>query len=74
MSIGVEYSFGEDVGISEGIPKEAFGATFRESILIGTTYLSNAEIMKRIDDLRDEFQGDEYHMILKLGFFHSFIV
>lgn len=61
----MEYSFGEDVGISEGIPKETFGATFRESIFMGTTYLTNAEIDRKIDRLRDEYPGNEYHMVLK---------
>ena len=53
------------MGISEGIPKEAFGATFRESILLGKTKLSNKEITKTIDDLRDHFRGEEYHIVLK---------
>lgn len=63
----MEYSFGEDVGISEGIPKETFGATFRESIFMGTTYLTYAEIDRKIDRLRDEYPGNEYHMVLKYG-------
>ena len=53
------------MGISEGIPKEAFGAIFRESIFLGKTKLSNKEITKTIDDLRDHFKGEDYHMILK---------
>lgn len=61
----MEYSFAEGSGISEGIPKEVIGAKFRESILMGTTYLSNAEIDKRIDDLREVYKGNQYHMVLK---------
>ena len=55
----MEYSFAEGSGISEGIPKEVIGAKFRESILMGTTYLSNAEIDKRIDDLREVYKGNQ---------------
>ena len=65
FNLGVEYSFGEDIGVSEGEPKDAFGAVFRESILLGTVYLPNTEITKRIDALREGFQGKDYHMILK---------
>ena len=63
--LGVEYSFGEGSGITQGIPKAVDGATFRESILIGITDLSSMEITKRIDALRDQFRGDQYHIILK---------
>lgn len=61
----MEYSFSEEAGISYGEPKQAGDAKFRESINMGVTYLSNTEIEKRIDRLRDVYHGDQYHMILK---------
>lgn len=54
----------------QGVPKEAEGATFRESILIGATDLTNMEITKRIDALRDQYRGNQYHIVLKYGLYH----
>lgn len=65
VSVGAEYSFGEEAGITKGIPKEVMGATFRESISMGKTYLTNEEIDRRIDNLRKSYRGDQYHMVLK---------
>ncbi|KNB43778.1 hypothetical protein JH06_2293 [Blastocystis sp. subtype 4] len=62
---GVEYSFGEEMGIGKGEPKQAGGARFRESINMGMTYFSNAEIDRKIDNLRDIYRGDQYHVVLK---------
>ena len=65
VSVGAEYSFGEETGITKGIPKEVMGASFRESIFMGKTYMSNEEIDRRIDNLRKSYRGDQYHMVLK---------
>lgn len=64
-SIGAEYSFGEETGITKGIPKEVMGASFRESIFMGKTFLTDDEIDRRIDTLRKSYRGDQYHMVLK---------
>ena len=53
------------MGIGKGEPKQAGGARFRESINMGMTYFSNAEIDRKIDNLRDIFRGDQYHVVLK---------
>lgn len=66
----MEYSFAEGSGVIQGVPKEAEGATFRESILIGATDLTNMEITKRIDALRDQYRGNQYHIVLKYGLYH----
>ena len=63
--LGVEYSFGEEAGISKGEPKQAGDARFRESINMGVTYFSNSEIDRKIDTLRDIYRGDQYHVVLK---------
>ncbi|KAK8789319.1 hypothetical protein WA588_001204, partial [Blastocystis sp. NMH] len=62
---GAEYSFGEETGITKGIPKEVMGASFRESIFMGKTFLTDDEIDRRIDTLRKSYRGDQYHMVLK---------
>lgn len=49
----------------EGVPKEAEGAKFRESILLGTTSMSEMEIKKVIDQLRSVYCGRQYNMVVK---------
>ena len=58
-----EYSFGSGAGIFEGEPRNAPGATFRESIVLGETTLSQNEIDRRLSKLRDEFRGDRYDIV-----------
>ena len=49
----------------EGVPKEVEGVKFRESILLGTTHMSEMQITKVIDQLRPIYCRGQYNMIVK---------
>jgi len=62
---GKEYAFGGHAysftGVFDIEPRTACGAIFRESILLGETTLSRAEIQRIIDELSDDYTGTSYH-------------
>jgi len=55
---GHEYSF---TGVFDIAPKTAYGAIFRETVVLGQTSLSRSEIQKVLDDLSLDFLGNTYH-------------
>jgi len=62
---GKEYAFGGHdysfTGVFEMEPRAAYGAIFREAVLLGETNLSRQEIQIIIDELSAEFVGNSYH-------------
>ncbi|KAK8454898.1 hypothetical protein SEVIR_4G048700v4 [Setaria viridis] len=58
---GVEYAYGAHDGASSGIfevvPRRCPGYTFRESVLVGTTGLTRAEVRALIAELAADFPG-----------------
>jgi deubiquitinase DESI2 len=60
---GTEYTFASGSGIFTHSPKEAGGAVFRESVVIGEYSGSNAEIEDIISTLRPAFKGDSYNVL-----------
>jgi len=63
--LGTEYSFASGAGIFNAPPKEAPGAQFRESIYMGMFEGNSSEINTVISDLRSDFTGDSYNLILR---------
>ncbi len=61
--LGKEYSFASGGGVFDSTPKEAPGATFRESIELGSFEGGSAEVSSAISDIRDEFGPDRYNLI-----------
>ncbi|KAK3131770.1 hypothetical protein QOZ80_6AG0511160 [Eleusine coracana subsp. coracana] len=64
---GVEYAYGAHDGPSSGIfevvPRRCPGYTFRESVLVGTTDLTRAEVRALMADLAADFPGDAYNLV-----------
>lgn len=64
-----EYSFGGHEFSSSGVficdAKNAPGARFRESIEIGETELSSAEVQAIVDSLAVEFPGNSYNLLTR---------
>lgn len=64
---GVEYAYGAHDGASSGIfevvPRRCPGYTFRESVLVGTTGLTRAEVRSLIAELAADFPGDAYNLV-----------
>eukprot|EP00970_Alexandrium_tamarense_P004735 scaffold783_cov197-Alexandrium_tamarense.AAC.28 len=61
--LGREYSFASGGGIFDSSPKDAPGATFRESIELGAFEGGGSELQSAISDLRSEFGPDRYNLI-----------
>lgn len=66
----VEYSFGSHEGSSTGVyecqPKTSFPeGSFRLSIELGTSTLSPKEIISALDQLKSEYSGKSYNLILR---------
>lgn len=63
----MEYAYGAHDGASSGIfevvPRRCPGYTFRESVLVGATELSRAEVRALMSDLATEFPGDAYNLV-----------
>lgn len=59
---GSEYSFGAGVGVYECLPGDYGEVVHTETI---QSSKSNSEVKRIIDKLRTEFQGNQYHIILK---------
>ncbi|KAK8801053.1 hypothetical protein WA538_003897, partial [Blastocystis sp. DL] len=60
---GKEYSYGGGGGIVVSRPRSVEGAEYRETIFMGTTYLSDKQIRDVIHDLKKTYTGDNYQMI-----------
>lgn len=66
--LGVEYAFGRcsrGTGVFDLVPRSCPGHVFRESLFVGTTDLSQAQIDKVMEELSDAWQGASYHILKK---------
>lgn len=61
--IGREYSYGEGGGIISTKPRNISGVKYRETLLVGPTYLTPDEIQDVIKGLEKKFRGDTYNLI-----------
>lgn len=70
---GSEYSFGSGVGVYDSRPGD-YGALVHSETFVSS--ITNAEVRQAIDKLRHEFQGNQYHIILKNcnSFTHALIL
>jgi hypothetical protein len=63
----VEYAYGAHDGASSGIfevvPRRCPGYTFRESVLVGSTGLTRAEVRALMAELANDFPGDAYNLV-----------
>lgn len=59
---GLEWSYGDE-GITCSEPRFHQVHVFHESIPMGETDLSNDEVIRLIDDLQDEWLGEDYNML-----------
>jgi len=78
--LGKEFGFGyhdfeQLTGIYFHEPREAVGAVFRESILIGSVAMAPDQLAHILDSLKPKFYGTDYHMLNKNcnHFTHSFV-
>jgi len=66
---GSETTFGGNNSDGSGVfthtPREAPGAQHRESISMGLTNLSASQVRAVIDEMRDEYRGSSYHLLLR---------
>lgn len=62
---GVEYSFASGAGIFTLAPKEAPGATYRESIAMGSYEGTSQDAQRLLESMRHDFQGHHYHILSK---------
>lgn len=64
---GVEYAYGAHDGASSGIfevvPRRCPGYAFRESVQVGATDLSRAEVRALMAELAADFPGDAYNLV-----------
>ncbi|CAL5046411.1 unnamed protein product [Urochloa decumbens] len=64
---GVEYAYGAHDGASSGIfevvPRRCPGYAFRESVLVGATELTRAEVRAVMVELAADFPGDAYNLV-----------
>lgn len=60
---GIEYSFAGGAGIFCMTPKQAPGAVYRESIVMGQVPDGAAAIARAIEVLRPEFGPDDYNLL-----------
>jgi hypothetical protein len=62
-----EYSFGfhnsSDTGVFSMPPRQVPNAVFRESILVGSVYLTFDEFMAVLNKLKGEWAGNSYHLL-----------
>ena len=62
---GREYTFAAGSGIFSHDPKDAPGAVFRESVDYGAFDGGSTQLDDIISELRPEFQGDSYNVMMK---------
>lgn len=63
---GEEWSYGycpHGTGVYSCAPRSNPAYTFRESVPLGATALSRAEVRRAIEELKREWQGKEYHLL-----------
>ncbi|KAH3762415.1 DeSI protein [Pelomyxa schiedti] len=64
-----EYAFGGHPGNGSGVyditPRSQVGATFRESVAMGTTNVSYSRLQSILDELGSQFTGTSYHPLNK---------
>lgn len=60
---GLEYSFAGGAGIFCMTPKQAPGATYRETVVMGRVSDGGTAIARAIELLRPEFGPDDYHIL-----------
>ena len=60
---GQEWTFAGGGGIFSHAPKEAQGARFREAIDMGVYAGTSRELERILNDLRDIFKGENYHIL-----------
>ena len=63
----MEYAYGAHDGASSGIfevvPRQCPGYAFRESVLVGATELTRAEVRALMAELAADFPGDAYNLV-----------
>jgi hypothetical protein len=62
---GLEWSFAGGTGIYSDSPKNAAGAKFRESIVMGEYRGTSSDFDRVLDELRPHFRGDSYNILSK---------
>lgn len=62
---GREYTFAGEAGIFNHPPRSVPNAKYRQSIKMGTFEGGESRINEVIRELRDEFKGSDYSLILK---------
>lgn len=62
---GREYTFANGSGIFCHDPKDAPGAVFRESVDYGAFEGTTKQLDDILSELRSQFQGDSYHIMMK---------
>ena len=60
-----EFSFANGIGIFSSIPKEAPGAIYKESIMMGEYQGNVYDVKRMIETLRPDFQGEMYDLLTK---------
>ena len=60
-----EYTFGAGSGIFSHSPKEAPSCVYRETLDYGCCEYSNQQIEGIINEMRRDFDGDSYHIMMK---------
>lgn len=62
---GREWCFGQWVGVGHVRPTKDPGHQYRETIEMGTTSLSEYQVMQRISQLRRDWRGHSYNLLTK---------
>ena len=60
---GTEYTFASEAGIFHHSPKDASGAKFRESIVLGEVMMGSKDVENIVNSLRPDFPGDSYNLL-----------
>ncbi|KAK8791326.1 hypothetical protein WA171_002273 [Blastocystis sp. BT1] len=63
-----EYSYGDEGGVFVTHPQDVEGVRYRETITIGTTFLSPAQVKDVVRNLKVTYRGDNYHMLEQSSF------
>lgn len=70
---GTEYSFSQG-GIFPSTPKDVPGLNLRETVLVGYTNLLSREINDILSDMRSDYPGNSYHVVLKYDLYNYIIL
>lgn len=60
---GTEWSYGCNSGIFECDPRGNTAHSFKQSVSMGRTNLSETDVLSLIDELADQWLGSEYHLL-----------